>query len=143
MTDFSAIRVINFFGRKEEWPTWSEKFLAKVKRSGIKDVLFGKVSIPKILDVIEEKNEEGKEMMRAVELNEIAFTELVLSIDMSSSSAKIASGIVKNCKTKDFEDGNVALAWEKLRRKYDPISALSLVKTERMFRGCKLGKDED
>jgi hypothetical protein len=31
----------------------------------------------------------------------------------------------------------------KLRRKYDPISAPSLVKAERMFREYKLGKDED
>jgi hypothetical protein len=47
MTDFSAIRVLNFSGRKEEWPSWNKKFLAKAKRSGIKDVLLGKVEIPK------------------------------------------------------------------------------------------------
>jgi hypothetical protein len=35
------------------------------------------------------------------------------------------------------------LAWEKLEKKYDPVSALSLVKTERLFRESKLGKDED
>jgi Zinc knuckle len=41
------------------------------------------------------------------------------------------------------EDGNAALAWEKLKKKYDPISAPSLVKTERTFRESKLSKDED
>jgi hypothetical protein len=30
-----------------------------------------------------------------------------------------------------------------LRKKHDPVSAPSLVKTERLFRECKLGKDED
>jgi hypothetical protein len=35
------------------------------------------------------------------------------------------------------------LAWEKLKKKYDPVSDTSLVKTERLFRECKLGKDED
>jgi hypothetical protein len=35
------------------------------------------------------------------------------------------------------------LAWEKLKKKYDPVSDPSLVKTERLFRECKLGKDED
>jgi hypothetical protein len=35
------------------------------------------------------------------------------------------------------------LAWEKLEKKYDPVSALSLVKTERLFRESKLGKGED
>jgi hypothetical protein len=46
MTDFSAIRVLNFSGRKEEWPSWNETFLAEAKRSGIKDVLLEKVEIP-------------------------------------------------------------------------------------------------
>jgi hypothetical protein len=30
--------------------------------------------------VIEEKTEEGKEMMMAVELNEVAFTELIFQL---------------------------------------------------------------
>jgi gag-polypeptide of LTR copia-type len=37
----------------------------------------------------------------------------------------------------------VALAWEKLKKKYDPISSLTLVKIERMFRESRLGKNED
>jgi hypothetical protein len=92
-----------FSKRKEEWPTWIEKFLAKAKRSGIKDVLLRNVAISKSSDVIEEKNEEGKDMMKAVERNEIEFAELILSIDVSSSSRKVAFGIMKSCKTKDFE----------------------------------------
>jgi hypothetical protein len=143
MTDFSAIRVLNFSGRKEEWPSWNEKFLAKAKRSGIKDVLLGKVEIPSSLDIIDEKTEEGKKLLRIADLNEIAFTELILSIDVSNSNGKIAFGIVKSCKSKEFEDGNAALAWDKLKKKYDPISAPSLVKTERMFRESRLGKNED
>jgi hypothetical protein len=35
------------------------------------------------------------------------------------------------------------LVWEKSKKKYDPVSAPSLVKSERLFRECKLGKDED
>jgi hypothetical protein len=69
----------------------------------------------------------------------MAFIELALSIDVSSSSSKIAFAIVKSCKTKDYEDGNADLAWEKLKNKYDPVSAPSLVKTERLFRVSKLG----
>jgi hypothetical protein len=81
MTDFSAIWVLNFSGRKEEWPSWSEKFLAKAKRSGIKDVLVGKVEIPTSWAVIDEKTEEGKKWLWIADLNEIAFTELILLID--------------------------------------------------------------
>jgi hypothetical protein len=80
-----------------------KKFLAKAKRSGIKDVLLGKVEIPTSLDVIDEKTEEGKKQI--TDLDEIAFTELILSLDVSNSNGKIA-----------FEDGNKVLAWEKLKK---------------------------
>jgi hypothetical protein len=110
MSDLSAIRVLNFSGRKEEWPTWSEKFLAKAKRSGIKDVLLGKLEIPKTSDELEEKSEEGRGMMKNADLNELAFTQLILSIDVSKSSGKIAFGISKSCKTKDYGDGNATHA---------------------------------
>jgi hypothetical protein len=99
-----------FFGIKGEWPIWNEIFLAKTKHSGVKDILLGNVVIPKRSYVIEEKTEEGKEMMRAVESNEIAFTELVLSINVISSKGEIAFEIVKSYKTKDFEGGNAALS---------------------------------
>jgi hypothetical protein len=70
----------------------------------------GKVEIPTSLDVIDEKTEEGKKLLRIADLNEIAFTELILLIDVSNSNGKIAFGIVKSCKSKEFEDGNAALA---------------------------------
>jgi hypothetical protein len=54
MSDNSAIRVLNFTGKKEEWSLWSEKFLAKARRSGIKDILLGKLTIPKTNDEINE-----------------------------------------------------------------------------------------
>jgi hypothetical protein len=45
MTVFSTIRVLNFSGMKEDWPTWSEKFQAMAKGSGIKVVLLCRVEI--------------------------------------------------------------------------------------------------
>jgi gag-polypeptide of LTR copia-type len=62
---------------------------------------------------------------------------------VSNSNGKIAFGIVKSWKSKDFEVGNGALAWEKLKKKYDPISAPLLVKAVRMFRESRLGKNKD
>jgi hypothetical protein len=101
----SEIQVLSSSGSKDEWPAWSEKFLAKGKRPGIKDVLLGKFFIPKSSGLFGEKTDEGKRMLRIIDLNEISFTELVLSIDVTSSSDKIAFGIVKSCKTEDYEDG--------------------------------------
>jgi hypothetical protein len=93
--------------------------------------------------VFDKTTDEEKRMLRIIDLNEMAFIELVLTIDVISSSGKLAFGIVKSCKKKDCEDGHAGLAWEKSKKKYDPVSAPSLVKTERLFRECKLGKDED
>jgi hypothetical protein len=68
---------LSFSGSKDEWPTWGEKFLAKAKRSGINDVLLGKVLIPKSSEVFDEKTDEGKRILRIIDLNEMAFIKLV------------------------------------------------------------------
>jgi hypothetical protein len=86
MSDISAFRVLNFTGKKEEWSTWSEKFLAKARRSGIKDILLGKLTIPKTNHEINEETDGGKTMMKIINLNELAYTELILSIDVKTSS---------------------------------------------------------
>jgi hypothetical protein len=105
---------------------------------GIKDVSLGKVLIPKHFEVFDDKTDEGKRILRIIDLNEMAFIELVLLIDVSSSSGKLVFRIIKSCKTKVYEDTHSGLAWEKLKKKYDPVSASSFVKTERLFRECKL-----
>jgi hypothetical protein len=114
MTDLKTIRLIPFCGKVDEWPIWSEKFLAKAKRYGFKDLLLGKLSIPKLYDVFDE--------MKVIELNETAFN------------------IVKGCKTKDYPDGNAASAWEKLKNKYEPVSANSMVKLDKQFRELTIKK---
>jgi hypothetical protein len=63
----------------------------------------------------------------------MAFKELEFSIDVRNISFKIPFVIVKSCNAKDNNDGHAGLAWEKLKKKYDPVSVPSLVKTERMF----------
>jgi hypothetical protein len=63
----SAIQVLSFSGSKDEWLTWSEKFLAKAKRYGINHVLLGKVIIPKSSEVFDEKTDEGKRMLRIID----------------------------------------------------------------------------
>jgi hypothetical protein len=88
MTDLSAIRVIPFCGKGDEWPIWSEKFLAKAKRYGFKDVLLGKLSIPKIDESFDEASDQGNWMLKIIEFNEIAFTELILTIDVKTSMGK-------------------------------------------------------
>jgi hypothetical protein len=102
----------------------------------------GKIQIPKSSEEFQGKTEKGRKMSKNTDLNKLAFTELILSIEVSSCSGKLAFGISKSCKRKDFEDGNASMTWDKLK-KLDPVSAPTLVKTKRLFRDSKLGKNED
>jgi hypothetical protein len=93
----SAIRVIPFYGKSDEWPIWSEKFLAKAKRYGFKDVLLGKVTIPKTDEVFNVESEEGQKMMMTADSNELAYTELILFHEDKIRSGKVAFNLVKAC----------------------------------------------
>jgi gag-polypeptide of LTR copia-type len=143
MTDLNTIRVIPFCGKADDWPIWSEIFLSKAKRYGLKDLLLGKLSIPRSDEEFEVTSEIGTEKSRIIELNEIAFTELILLIDVKTSSGKTAFNLVKGCKTKDHPDGNAARAWERLKNKYEPVSAPTLVKLEKQFRELSFKKGQD
>jgi hypothetical protein len=61
ISDLRAIRVSSFSRSKDVWPTWSEKFLAMAKSSGIKVVLLGKVLIPKSSEFWMKRQMEAKE----------------------------------------------------------------------------------
>jgi hypothetical protein len=56
-------------------------------RLNTKDVMLGRVVIRRSFEVTLEKTEEGKMLIRIIALNEIAFTEMILSIGVSSSNS--------------------------------------------------------
>jgi hypothetical protein len=73
----------------------------------------------------------GKKIARTIQLNEIAYKELILSIDVKASNGKIAFNIFKACKIKDYPDLNAVTAWKRLKNKYEPVSAPSVVKLDK------------
>jgi hypothetical protein len=101
MTFFSKNRVISFCGKVDEWPICREKFLSKSRRFGFKDLLLGKLFIPMADEEIDEGTESGKKKSVIIELNEIAYTELILSIDVKTSSGKVVFNLIQGCKSKD------------------------------------------
>jgi hypothetical protein len=113
ITYLRTIRIIPFYGKSEEWPTWSERFLAKARRYGFKDVLSGKVKVPRNDEDYYMESDEEKKLTIAADMNELAYTELILSIDDKTSSGKVAFNLVKGCKNKDFADGNASMARER------------------------------
>jgi hypothetical protein len=64
MSDISAVIVLNFTGKEEEWSTWTEKSLAKARRSGIKDILLSKFTIPNTNEEINQKVDVGKSKLK-------------------------------------------------------------------------------
>jgi hypothetical protein len=112
MTDLSIIRVIPLCGKADEWSIWNEKCMAKAKRYGFKDILTKKLSKPKADEEFDQDLDMGKKMLNAIELNKVAYTECLLSIDVITINANIAVNIVKGCKSKDHPDGNAAMAWD-------------------------------
>jgi hypothetical protein len=98
----------------------------------------GRLTIPSSDEDFDKLSEIGNKKSRIIKMNEIAYTELILSIHVKTSSGKTAVNIVKRCNTKDHTDGNAATAWEKLKSKYEPVSAPTLVKLENQFRELSL-----
>ena len=82
-----------------------------------------------------------KKIIKLGELNELAYKDIVLSINR-----KVAFNLIKNCKSKEFPKGNCRLAWECLVRKYEPHTTLKLLKLKKELTNMKLddvSKDPD
>jgi hypothetical protein len=70
----------------------------------------------------------GKKMARSIKLNVISYTDLIHSIDVKASYGNIALNIVRGCKSNNYPDGTAVSSWEKLKNKYEPVSAPSMIK---------------
>ena len=127
----TAIRVLLFSGKKIDWNHWEEKFMAKAKRKGLKEICNGTKMIPNYIDEDDEDyeemtEEEIKEYKKMCELNELAYSDLIMSMDTSTTAGKVAYDLVKSSKSKDFPDGNAAISWKRLKHKYLPETSMSL-----------------
>ena len=130
-----------FNGKKQEWEPWEEKFMARVKRRGYKHILLGKEMIPKSTETLDETKDSEKIQIR--ELNETAYGDLVTAMETTKPGGLVAFGVVKRSKSLDYEDGNAAVAWAGLRRKYAPKTAPTLSKITKLFYGARLKKKVD
>ena len=97
-------------------------------------------------NALEGNDDLNKKIVKLGELNELAYEDLILLINTSSSVGKVAFGLVKNVKSKDFLDGNCKVAWDRLVSKYAPHTASSLLKLKSKFHNSRLesiDKDPD
>jgi hypothetical protein len=141
---YSSKSVVIYNGKKKDFAAWEEKWLVKAKRKGYKEVLLGTVPIADHFDLMADDDNAAKEVkMNIRELNEFAYSDLILSMDTDKSGGKVAFNIVKRSKTREYPDGNAAVAWQGLKRKYAPNTAPSLSKLHKQFYGAKLKKKVD
>jgi hypothetical protein len=105
--------------------------------------LLGDFKVPRTGEDYDMGSEQGKKLTIAADMNELAHTELILLIDDKSISGKVTLNLMKACRKKYYTDGNARITWEKVRNKFEPSSAPSLVKLEKQSRQCSLKKGQN
>lgn len=90
----TSIRVITFSGKKKDWIAWEEKFLAKSKHRGYKDILLRKVPIPLSGVYLDPTDATEKVLYKIREKNESGYTDLILAMYTETSSGKVAFNTV-------------------------------------------------
>jgi len=136
--DDKPIRGIAFDGKLSEWPIWEEKFMARARRRGYKEILLGTATVPKDSEKIDAMATDAKEKTKLKKLNELAYEELILSINTSEGSGKVVFQIIKGCKTTDYKDGDSRLAWKRLTDKFAPKKAPNKLELKMEFNKCVL-----
>jgi len=102
------LKVVVFSGKQDDWKFWEVKFLARARRKGFKEILLGTVKIPKDLEKFDLTVPTEKAQSEIHNKNELAFEELVLSIDTLQGDGRVAFHMVCCCKSDDYKNGNVA-----------------------------------
>ena len=70
-------------------------------------------------------------------LSELAYEDLILLINTSSSVRKVVFELVRNVKSVDFPEGNCKISWDRLVSKCAPHTALSLLKLKSDFHNSR------
>ena len=137
-----TLKLPRFSGKQEDWQIWSEKFLIRAKRKGYKDLLLGKVIIPKDDESSTDARTDA-EMDAIRELNELAFEEIEMGIDTEKKAGRVAFDYVRMSKTDDYTDGNCKMAWDRLKAKFESKQAPTRLLLRKEFYNKKLNSIED
>ena len=138
-----TLRVLPFSGNQKDWEVWETKFLAKMKRKGLKKVLVCAITdIPKFKKITE-SNKYSDEETKLLENNSSAYDELLLSITGKTKAGKVAFRLVKTSKNEDYPDGNAAMAWQRLEEKYASKTTASLIGLTGKFYKSRLKNKKD
>ena len=139
----TAIRVVVFSGKKDDWEVWKEKFLVRASIKGYEGILTGEVKVPATHKADGTKEKLTADQETIADANKKGFGDLILSIDCSTPAGKIAFAIVKGTKTKTNPSGNLELAFQRLKTKYEPTTTPQLVHLTKEFHSKTLKPNQD
>ena len=138
----TSIQVIIFDGSKSNWEIWKEQFYAQAVQQGYIRELTGENPIPKKEEEVDEEKSRD-EFEKSKQRNAIGYTDLILSMDTTKKGGKIAFACIKRSKSKEYPEGNIAVAWENLKKKYEPNTRPQLIILENEYHNLKMKKGED
>ena len=143
-TGQKTIKVIPFKGTAEEWPSWELKFLARASALGYYQVLIRDVTEDQYITIGEGDQARREKVMDVNKCVVTAFQDLVLSMDTTDNAGKVALALVRRSKSEDFPNGGDArVAFENLKRRFEPKNAQTLGKLTRKFHNTAMKKGDD
>ena len=104
-----SIKIIEFTGKDKDWKIWSRKFLAQANRKGYNKLLSGAKDIPTESEYTAAAggtSDADKLSVKLWQLNDLAFEEILLSINGQTKKGKIAFNLVDNCTTAKQPEGD-------------------------------------
>jgi len=130
-------------GHHFQWKTgWLEVLGGEVpcqdKEEGLQRDTSRKRDCPQGQWKIWPKQVDEKEKSKICEKNELAFKELVLSIDTSGGDGQVAFRAICCCKNDDYKNRNVVDAWKHLMDKYAPNIVPIKLELKSKFQQSKL-----
>ena len=126
-----AIRVISFEDKKKNYQTWAKKFMLAATLRGYNIVLFQtNPKVPKQTKVLKYTD---KDLLKLHKANQRAYYKLIMTCH-----GDIAFGIVEKSVMKDLTDGDTNLAWNSLKRRFDPKTSSNSRNFKKKFTNSSL-----
>jgi gag-polypeptide of LTR copia-type len=143
-TGETSIRVVMFSGKRDEWESWKEKFMVKAAIRGYKTLLTGEDKAPDTQDPKDgTKKKLADDIQELADKNKKWFGDLILSIDCTKPTGKVAFATVKNAKTKEIPGGDLFLAFTRLKTKFEPSTTPQLMQLTKEFHSKSLMRNQD
>ena len=140
-----SIKIIEFSGKYRDFPFWEPKWLARASRKKYKPLITGKKAIPSMIDYDTavakdetQRSPDEKAIVKWYELGMDAYDDLLMSMNSTTDSGKVAFMTVKNSKTVENPEGDAHKAWKRLSEKYAPKTSSKLINYDQEFANMKM-----